>query len=406
MNNKKLQLWHKILIGLVLGLIAGIIVGPGITVLKPFGTLFINLLKMMIVPLLVLFLVAGAASITDIKKLGRVGGKIVGMYLLTTFIAVSIGIVFALIIQPGTGVEIEKPAEVKGKEAPSIVSWLVDIVPKNVIKAMSESRVLQIIFFSLFLGICLALVGEPAKPVIEIFEILSQAMVKMVHIVMEYAPYAVFALMAWVAGKYGLKMMLPLGKLIITVYLACAIHIIVVYGFIVKVLGKRPLGWFFKGGANAMAVAYSTASSAATLPATMECSEKNHGVSKTVFGFSLPLGATINMDGTSTYQAICAIFTAQLFGIDLSLYHYMAIILTGTLASIGAAGVPGAGLIMLTMVLTAAGLPLEAIGIIAGVDRIMDMFRTMTNVTGDMAVTLAVARTEGELEELAESAAS
>ncbi|MBW2148409.1 MAG: dicarboxylate/amino acid:cation symporter [Deltaproteobacteria bacterium] len=406
MNNKKLQLWHKILIGLVLGLIAGIIVGPGITVLKPFGTLFINLLKMMIVPLLVLFLVAGAASITDIKKLGRVGGKIVGMYLLTTFIAVSIGIVFALIIQPGTGVEIEKPAEVKGKEAPSIVSWLVDIVPKNVIKAMSESRVLQIIFFSLFLGICLALVGEPAKPVIEIFEILSQAMVKMVHIVMEYAPYAVFALMAWVAGKYGLKMMLPLGKLIITVYLACAIHIIVVYGFIVKVLGKRPLGWFFKGGANAMAVAYSTASSAATLPATMECSEKNHGVSKTVFGFSLPLGATINMDGTSTYQAICAIFTAQLFGIDLSLYHYMAIILTGTLASIGAAGVPGAGLIMLTMVLTAAGLPLEAIGIIAGVDRIMDMFRTMTNVTGDMAVTLAVAHTEGELEELAESAAS
>ncbi len=398
----KLLLWHKILIGLVLGLIVGLIVGPSITVIKPFGTLFINLLKMMIVPLLVLFLVAGAASITDIKKLGRVGGKVVGMYLLTTVIAVCIGLIFALAIGPGTGVEIEKPEVVKGKEAPSMVSWLLDIVPTNVVQAMAESKVLQIIFFSLLFGICLALVGEPAGPVINIIEALSQAMVKMVHIVMEYAPYAVFALMAWVAGKYGLKMMLPLGKLIITVYLACAIHIIVVYGFIVKVLGKRPLGWFFRGAADAMAVAYSTASSAATLPATMKCSGENHGVSKIVFGFSLPLGATINMDGTSIYQAICAIFTAQLFGIDLGIYHYMAIILTATLASIGAAGVPGAGLIMLTMVLTSAGLPLEAIGIIAGVDRIMDMFRTMTNVTGDMAVTIFVARTEGEIKEISE----
>jgi len=397
---KKLLLWHKILIGLVLGFIAGLIIGPGITVILPFGTLFVNLLKMLIVPMLFLFLVVGTASITDVRKLGRVGGKVVGFYLLTTLIAVCIGLFVALVIQPGSGLEIEKPAVVQGKEAPSIVSWLLNIVPTNVIKAMADTDVLAIIFFSLFLGICLALLGEQAKPAVDFFQILSHAVIKMVYIIMEYAPYAVFALMAWVVGKYGLKMMLPLGKLIICVYLACIIHIVVVYSFLVKAVGKRPLGWFFKGAADAMTISFTTCSSGATLPVSMRCSEDNHGVSPSVFGFSLPLGATINMDGTSMYEAISAIFAAQLFGIDLSIYQYLAIILTSTLASIGAAGVPGAGLIMMTMVLTAAGLPLEVVGIIAGVDRIMDMVRTMTNVTGDLAVTLAVAQTEGEIKEL------
>lgn len=402
--NKKLQLWHKILIGLVLGLIAGIIVGPRITVLLPFGTLFVNLLKMIIVPLIFFSLVLGAASITDMKKLGRVGGKVVGLYLITTLIAVLIGVVLALVIQPGTGVTIEKPAKVEVKKAPALVDWLLNIVPTNVVKSMAEADVLAIIFFALFLGICLALLGDRGKPVVDFFDIMTQAVIKMTGIVMEYAPYAVFVLMAWVAGKYGLKMMLPLGKLIIAVYIGCILHILITYSFIVKVMGKKPMGWFLRGVADAMTVAFTTCSSAATLPVTMRVTDENLKVKKSLYSFSLPLGCTVNMDGTSIYLTLSAFFAAQLFGISLGLYQYVAIILTATLASIGAAGVPGAGLIMMVMVLTAAGLPLEVIAIIAGVDRIMDMVRTMVNITGDAAVTVAVAHSEGEFQEEAKAA--
>jgi proton glutamate symport protein len=338
------------------------------------------------------------------KKLGRVGSKVVGMYLITTLIAVLIGVFLALVIQPGTGITIEKPAKIEAKKIPSMVDWLLNIVPTNVVKGMAETDVLQIIFFALFLGVCLALLGDRGKPVVDFFDILTQAVIKMTGIVMEYAPYAVFVLMAWVAGKYGLKMLLPLGKLIIAVYIGCILQILITYSFIVKVMAKKSMGWFLRGVADAMTVAFTTCSSAATLPVTMRVTDENLKVKKSLYSFSLPLGCTINMDGTSIYEAIAAIFTAQLFGISLGFSQYVAIIVTATLASIGAAGVPGAGLIMMTMVLTAAGLPLEVIGIIAGVDRIMDMVRTMVNITGDAAVTVAVARSEGEFQEEAKAA--
>ena len=273
------------------------------------------------------------------------------------------------------------------------------MVPKNPVEAMASGSVLQIIVFALMLGVAINLAGEKGKPVASVFESFAEIMYKMTHIVMSFAPYGVFALMAWVAGKYGLDVLLPLGMVILGVYVGCIVHVLLTLtgGGIMLLARLNPVR-YWRGIIDAQAVAFTTTSSSGTLPVTMECAQTNLGVSRPISSFVLPLGATINMDGTALYQGVAALFVAQAFGIDLSTGQYVTIILTSTLASIGSAGVPGAGLIMLSLVLTSVGLPLEGLAVIAGIDRILDMARTTVNVTGDLMVSVLIAKSEGELD--------
>ncbi len=395
-----LKLWQKIIIALILGVVAGAVLGPSAEYIKPIGSLFINLIKMLIVPLIFSSLVVGICSMDDIKKMGRIGAKSFGVYLLTTAIAITIGLVIGTVLQPGAGIDMQMPAEMAAaKEAPSFIQTLLNMVPKNPVEAMASGSVLQIIVFALMLGVAINLAGEKGKPVASVFESFAEIMYKMTHIVMAFAPYGVFALMAWVAGKYGLDVLLPLGMVILGVYVGCIVHVLLTLtgGGIMLLARLNPVR-YWRGIIDAQAVAFTTTSSSGTLPVTMECAQTNLGVSRPISSFVLPLGATINMDGTALYQGVAALFVAQAFGIDLSTGQYVTIILTSTLASIGSAGVPGAGLIMLSLVLTSVGLPLEGLAVIAGIDRILDMARTTVNVTGDLMVSVLIAKSEGELD--------
>ncbi|HCO97569.1 MAG TPA: dicarboxylate/amino acid:cation symporter [Pseudothermotoga sp.] len=395
---KKLGLASRILVGLLIGVVVGLILQPfpkvAQTYVKPFGDLFLNLIRMIIVPLVLASLVVGTASIENIRKLGRIGAKTIAYYLLTTALAVIIGLIMGNLMQPGSGLTLPTDAQVTAAKPPSLVSVLLNMVPTNPIKAMVDANMLQIIVFSIFVGIAITLVGERAKVVFNFFDGLAEVSYKIVRIIMWYAPIGVFALIVPTVATHGAKVLLPLLKLIIALYIGLAIHAGVVYSLLVKTMGKMNPGEFFKKVAPAMLVAFTTSSSSATLPVTMNVAEKELNVPKSISSFTLPLGATINMDGTALYQGICALFVAQIFGISLSFSQQLTIVLTATLASIGTAGVPGAGLIMLTMVLTSVGLPMEGIALIAGVDRILDMGRTCLNVTGDLVGTLVIHRSE------------
>jgi Na+/H+-dicarboxylate symporter len=394
-------LWQKIIIGLVAGLVVGALVGEEIatTWLKPIGTLFINLIKMLIVPLIFSSLVVGLCSMDDIKRMGRIGAKTFVIYLCTTAIAITIGLAFGTILQPGVGVDLGAAAVMEAKEAPTLVSTLLNIVPRNPAAAFTAGNVLQIIFFAIVLGIAINMAGEKGKPMAQFFESFAEVMYRLTDIVIAFAPFGVFGLMAWVAGKYGIDVLLPLGKLIGGVYLGAVIHAVVILGGAILLFARLSPARFFKGIASAQAVAFTTTSSSGTLPVTLECVQQNLGVSRRVSSFVLPLGATINMDGTALYQGVAALFIAQAYGVDLNTGQYITIILTSTLASIGTAGVPGAGLIMLTLVLTSVGLPLEGVALVAGIDRILDMARTTVNVTGDAMVSVLIGKSEGELDE-------
>lgn len=393
-------LWLQIVIGMVLGIIVGIIFGEQATCLKPLGTLFVNAIKMLIVPLVFCSLIVGVTSMQDTGKMGRIGIKSFGFYLFTTAIAISIGLLVGYVLQPGAGLglTLAEGATQTAKAVPSLVDTLVDIVPTNPIAAMASGQILQVIVFAIALGIALVLIGEHGKPAIKVFESLAEAMYKLADMVMKLAPYGVFGLMAWVAGEYGIDMLWPLIKVIIAVYLGCIIHVLGFYSFLLRGFAKLSPLQFFKGISNAMLVAFTTSSSAGTLPASMKCASENLGVHKKISSFVLPLGTTINMDGTALYQGVTVLFVAQAFGIDLTVVDYLTIILTATLASIGTAGVPGAGLVMLTLVLTTVGLPLEGVALIAGIDRILDMVRTVVNVSGDLVATTVIAKSEDELD--------
>lgn len=397
-EKKRMKLWAKILIGLVAGLVTGIVLGPNAGYIKPVGTLFINAIKMLIVPLIFSSLVVGVISMKDPKKMGRIGLKTLAFYLSTTAVAVTIGLTLGTFLQPGAGLNFEAVEQTAPKEAPSIVDTLVNLVPSNPVGSFASGSVLQIIVFSIFFGLAINFAGEKAKPMANFFEAFAEVMYKLTAIIMEMAPYGVFALMAWVAGEYGLSVLLPLLRVILGVYVGCLIHALLTYGGAIALLGRLNPIQFFKGILDAQAVAFTTTSSSGTLPATLSCSQKNLGVSKTVSSFVLPLGATINMDGTALYQGISALFVAQAYGVDLTFANYATIILTSTLASIGTAGVPGAGLIMLSLVLSSVGLPMEGVAIVAGIDRILDMARTTLNVTGDAMVSLLIAKSENELD--------
>lgn len=394
----KMNLVTKILVAFVIAIIVGIITGPGAEVVKPLGDLFLRLIKFIIVPLVLASLVTGVASTGDIKKLGRMGGKTIVYYLATTALAVILGLLIATVLSPGSGLELKpEAAKTEAAEAPGIIDTLLAIVPTNPIAALVQGDMLPIIFFAIFLGIGISMVGQKAQAVQTWFEQFAEVMYRITNIVMKFAPIGVFGLVAPIVGKHGLAVLLPLSKVIFGVAIGCILHAAIIYSLSVKLFAKMNPLTFFKGIAPAGMIAFSTSSSSGTLPVTIQNVENNLGVSKRVSSFVLPLGATVNMDGTALYQGVCALFVAQFYGMDLSFAQHLTIVLTATLASIGTAGVPGAGLIMLTMVLTSVGLPLEGIALIAGVDRILDMFRTSVNVIGDASAAVVVAASEGEL---------
>lgn len=412
MKEKKMSLSSKIFIGLIAGLVTGLILyqikGSYLVdeviigfIFKLIGGIFINSIKMMIVPLVFVSLTVGAASMGDVKKLGRIGTKTIAFYLVTTAIAITIAIAVATIVQPGVGTDIVLPAAdaYVAKESPALADVFIDMVPKNPIKAMAEGKMLQIIVFALLFGTGLTVMGEKAQKVTDFFMQLNDLILKLVEMIMLIAPIGVFALIAKTMATLGWEMMPRLIMYMLCVGGALIIHAIVTYqGFLYAFTRLSPIK-FLKNFYPAMTVAFSTASSSATLPVTIETSEKRLGVSPKIASFCLPLGATVNMDGTAIMQGVATVFIAQLYAVNLGIGDFVTVIVTATLASIGTAGVPGVGLLMLSMVLVQVGLPVEGIAIIIGIDRILDMMRTAINITGDAACTLIVAKSEGELNE-------
>ncbi|PTN36754.1 dicarboxylate/amino acid:cation symporter [Desulfonatronum sp. SC1] len=395
-----MRLATKILIGLIAGVVVGLFMQGlqdiAVSYIKPFGDLFIRLIMMIIVPLVFSSLVVGAASTGDVKKLSRMGSKTIAFYLATTAFAVSMGVLLANIFKPGKGLSLPVDAVYTGREAPPLIDVLVNIIPRNPFQAVTEGSMLQIIVFALFIGVAISLVGKKADSVKNFFDGFAEIMYRITGMVMQLAPYGVFALIVPVVAMNGPSVLFPLGKVIGIMYMGAILHALIVYSFIIKGFTNLTLPEFYKGILPAQLIAFSTCSSGATLPATMKCTQENLGVSRETASFVLPLGATINMDGSALYQGIAALFVAQVYALDLSLGQQLVIVLTGTLASIGAAGVPGAGLIILTTVLASVGLPMEGIALIAGIDRILDMARTTLNITGDAVASVFIDTTEAK----------
>tara|TARA_A100001015_G_scaffold271750_1_gene325660 strand:- start:8480 stop:9763 length:1284 start_codon:yes stop_codon:yes gene_type:complete len=420
---KKLALHWKILIGMFLGVLFGLLmsfVESGDLIVrdyvKPFGTIFINLLKLIAIPLILASLIKGVSDLKDISKLSAMGGRTIGIYLITTLIAVCIGLVLVNSIQPGKSISTDtrqelveayandadekRQAAAKQQEAGPLQA-LVDIVPDNIFNATTSNRnMLQVIFFALFFGIGMILIPEEkARSVKGFFDAFNEVILKMIDLIMLVAPYGVFALLsALVVEAPSLELFQALALYAITLLLGLAL-MIAVYAILVRVFTKRSPSFFFKGIAPAQLLAFSTSSSAATLPVTMERVEEHLGVDEEVASFVLPIGATINMDGTSVYQGVAAVFIAQAFGLDLSLSAQLGIIFTATLASIGTAAVPSAGIVMLVIVLAQAGIPEAGLALIFAIDRPLDMCRTIVNVTGDAAVSLLVGTSLGKVKD-------
>lgn len=381
------------------------------TMIKPVGTVFIRLLMLIAIPLVFASLIVGAASLGDLKRVGTIGAKTVGLYLLSIISAISLGLGMVNYIQPGTRLDAEAKeklmAEFQGgiqekiqqEVGVDLVDMFVRIVATNPVKAMADGEMLQIIFFALMIGVSLTMIQkDKAAVVVSFFDGFSDVMIRMVDLIMKIAPFGVFALISATVGEFGFGILQTLAWYAATLIAALLVHQFVTLGGMVRILGRMSPIRFFKGIKEVMLIAFSSSSSAATLPVNMEACEKNLGVPKEMTSFVLPLGATINMDGTSMYQAVAAVFIAQVYGVDLSLAEQLTILLTAVLASIGTAPVPGVGIIMLIIVLRSVNIPEEGIALILGIDRILDMCRTVVNVSGDAAVAVIIARHEGVLQ--------
>lgn len=407
---KKVTLTSKILLGLFLGFIFGlflksmpssyvkdtVIIGG---VFKVLGTGFTTSIKMMVVPLVFVSLVCGSSSMGDVKQLGRIGSKTMVFYLLTTAVAIIIALFLGSMLKPGVGLDMSSmvSGEVSIGESKSIIDIIIGIIPSNPIEAFANGDMLQIIFFSLLTGVSMSIIGEKAEPVRKIFESANDICMNMVSIIMLAAPLGVFALVAETFSTVGQDAILVLVKYLGVVLLGLLLHVTLVYGGLFKLFTREKMSPFLKKFTRVAAITFSTSSSNASVPASMEILEEL-GVGKTTRSFTIPMGATINMDGTAIMQGVAALFIAQIYGIDLEMNQMITIVLTATLASIGTAGVPGVGMIMLSMVLTSVNLPLEGIGLIMGVERIVDMFRTTVNVMGDNVCTLIVANSENDFD--------
>ena len=411
-EKKKMGLTVKVLLGLVLGLITGVIINMFFTgnafvdtwLVNGFflmiGKMFINALKMLVVPLVTFSLICGVCGIGDIKALGRIGTKSFALYVLTTAIAISTAILLAEIVGPGKGFEMEgvEVASVEAKEAPPVTQVFIDIIPSNPVKAFAEGEMLSIIFYAIMFGVSILLVGRKAKPVVEGAEMLNEVAMKMVTLVMNIAHIGVFCLIAKTFAEQGIGLLLPMAGYFFTVLGSLAVHLFITLLVLLFIFTRFNPVMFMKKMRDAQAFAFSTASSSATLPVTLRSVSERLGVNNSVASFTVPLGATINMDGTAIMQGVATVFIANVYGIDLGLGGYLTVIGMSVLASIGTAGVPGVGLIMLAMVLNQVGLPLEGIGIIMGVDRLLDMCRTAVNITGDAMVSTVVAKGENKID--------
>lgn len=398
-SKMKISLAWQMMIGLALGIAVGAVVDSSFaqTYLQPLGTLFIRLIRMVVVPLVIATIIAGAAGISDTSKLGRVATKVLCVYAITTAVAVAIGLVFASVIQPGLGINLSTEGlQAKQVTPPALVDTLLDIVPINPMEAFAKGNMLQIIFFAVIFGFALAGLGERGKPVLKFFELVGDTMVRVTNMVMHYAPIGVFGLMAYTVSRHGLQVLLPLFQLILSSFLATATLVFLVLIPLVYILARIPMMKFLRGIFEPWLIAFTTCSSAAALPANLAAARRL-GATKSIASFSIPLGNTINMNGTAVYMGVCSIFAAEVYGLDLTMVDQMTIVLMGVLAAVGTAGVPGAGLIMTTIVFTQVGIPLEAVALIAGIDRILDMIRTSINVVGDVASAVIVTNLEGDL---------
>ncbi|WP_079526378.1 dicarboxylate/amino acid:cation symporter [Halobacillus hunanensis] len=398
-----MKLTAKILIGLALGAVVGLVLhflAPDLFdtldayIFSPLGTIFLNLIKMLVVPIVFFSITLGVASLGDPKKLGRIGTKTIAFFLVTTTIAISIAIGLAYLFEPGNSGIDTSGAEYESQQAPSVVETFTGIIPTNPIQAMAEGNMLQIIAFSIFIGFALTMLGKKVEGVTKVIEQGNEIMMFLVNLIMRFAPYGAFGLLASAIGEMGLDGAKAMAAYMLVVILALFIHAFVVYGGAVSLLGKMNPIRFFKGFFPAATVGFSTSSSSSTLPVSMKTAQENLGVPKPISGFVQPLGATINMDGTAIMQGVATIFIAQVYGTDLGFTQLVMVVLTAVLASIGTAGVPGVGLIMLAMVLNQVSLPVEGIALIIGIDRLLDMTRTAINITGDAACAVVVAETE------------
>ena len=395
-TKKKISLTAQIVIGLILGIIVGIVLmalkKPEIAVdyIKPFGTIYLNLIKMIVVPVVLLSIIQGVISLKDIRKVGTIGGRTIAFYLVTTALAVTIGLIFANLLNVGGGYNLATEGlEYTANEAPPLMETIVNIFPSNFITPLANATMLQVIVIALFFGFGIILAGEKGQGLAGVVDSAAEVSFKVMSLIISLSGIGVFALMCPVVAQNGPSVLLPLLKVILICYLCYILHMVVVYSASVGVFAKMSPLVFFKGMAQPMIFAFSSASSVGALPFNIEAVQKL-GVRKDIASFVLPLGATVNMDGTAIYQGVAAIFIAQIYGIDLSFTQQLTIVLTATLASIGTAGVPGSGMIMLAMVLQSVGLPVEGIALIAGIDRILDMGRTVVNITGDSACSVCV----------------
>ncbi len=399
----RIPLWQRVIAALILGVILGLAWGPEAESIKWIGDFFIKSIKMLVVPLIFFSLVAGVAAIGDLRKLGAVGGRAILLFVVTGQIAVWLGLAL------GTGaVNLGLFPDRETLGTPTVptpdpnpttaVDMILSIVPESPVQVMADVAVLPLIVFSLLIGVGILMAGKDGEPVQKIFDSGAIIMQKVTMVVMELTPFGVFALMAWVAGTLGVDALKALSWLVVLNYTGCLLIILVMYSAMIKFIARLPVIDFFRGIVDAIAVSYSTASSNATLPVTLRCAERNLGVSNSVAAFVISLGATVNMNGTAMYLGLATLFGASIFGVDLTLGQYFLISILATLGAIGAAGIPGAGLIMMALVFGAVGVPLETIAFVAGVDRIMDMMRTTTNVSGDAAVATTVASLTGDID--------
>lgn len=408
MNSKNLT--RNILIGMMLGAATGIVINlvgpdkPGLALLVNdifplLGSIFVRSLQLLVVPLVLLSLICGTSALDDVRRLGRIGVKTLAFYLSTTAIAITIAIVLAIIFQPGAGLELDYPSDFGVQASPPLTQVILNIFPSNPFAAMAEGNMLQVIVFAILFGLAATLSGEPGRRVLALAGDLNAIVMKLVMLLLLAAPFGVFALVARTFAQEGFTAILALGQYFFLVLAALALHAFVTYGVIFKVFTGLSVTQLFRNLRKVQLFAFSTASSNATIPINLENTERRLGVKPAIASFTIPLGATINMDGTAIMQGVATVFIAQALGVDIGLQGYLMVVVTATLASIGTAGVPGVGLVMLAMVFQQVGLPVAAIGVIYGVDRLLDMARTAVNVTGDAVVSVIVARGEGEFDQ-------
>ncbi len=397
-EKKKLSLATKTFIGFGLGIVIGLVFGEKATIVKPLGTIFLNMIKMIVVPMVFFSITAGVASLGDLKKLRNIGVKVVGLYALTSALCVGLGLIMANIINPGKGfdlIALSQSTDYEAQAMPSIIDTLIDMFPSNIFTSFTNTNMLQIIVFSVFLGVALIMMGKEGERLLAGVQSCANAMYKITAIVMEFSPIGVCALLADSVGAYGLKIFGPLGKLILTVYASDVILVLLMYIPMVALLAKFPVKKWLQGIWKVWVVTASTTSSSGSLPITTSVTNDEFGVSSELSSFSLPLGATINMNGGCIYYAAAIVMTAQIYGMNLTPSALVNIIISTVLVAMGCPGVPGGAIIMTTILLTNMGLPLEIVGLIAGIFRLIDMANTTFNVTGDVVTTMVVARSEG-----------